>query len=103
MNDAMERYRRRVGQFPDNELARFSLARACFDAALFAEAREQFALVLARKPDWMVAQILLGKCDLSLGRTAAAKAAFARARQLAIEQHHEGPLAEMDQALAELA
>ncbi len=103
MSDAIARYEERVGKFPDNELARFSLARAYYDAGRFAEAREQFALALTRKPDWMVAQILQGKCELSLGNTTAAKAAFTRARALAIEQHHEGPLAEVEQLLAELA
>ena len=89
-------------QYPDNELARFSLGKAYFDARRFPEAKEQFELALARKPDWMVVQILIGKCDLDLGHRDAAKAAFERARQLAIEQKHEGPLAEMEQLLEDL-
>jgi hypothetical protein len=47
-------------------------------------------------------QILIGKCELALGNKSAAKISFERAKQLAIEQNHEGPLAEMQQALAEL-
>ena len=92
-----------VEKFPSNEMARFSLGKALFDAGQFGEAREQFVAALQKKPDWMVVQILIGKCDLSLGNKAAAKSAFERARQLAIEQNHEGPLAEMEQALAELS
>lgn len=89
-------------QYPDNELARFSLGKAYFDAGQFDEAKEQFDFAIAKKPDWMVVQILIGKCDLALGNKAGAKNSFERAKQLAIEQNHEGPLAEMEQMLTEL-
>jgi tetratricopeptide (TPR) repeat protein len=102
MNDTIVRYEKMVTQFPQNELARFSLGKALFDAGEFIRAKEHFAAALAKKPDWMVVQILIGKCDLSLGDSAAAKVAFQRALQLALDQHHEGPQAEMEQALAEL-
>src|SRR2546429_7427424 len=103
MNDAIARCQKLLEQYPDNELARFSLGKAWFDAGHFAAAKEQFALALARKPDWMVVQILLGKCELALGDKAAARTAFERARQLAIDQDHEGPLEEMNQLLAEIS
>ena len=102
MSDAIARHRKLLEQYPDNELARFSLGKALFDQNDFTAAKEQFQIALNRKPDWMVVQILLGKCDLSLGDKAAAKAAFERARDLALTQHHEGPLAEMESLLAEL-
>jgi len=102
MNDAVGRYQKLLEQYPENELARFSLGKAWFDAGEFAAAKEQFAVALRRKPDWMVVQILLGKCELALGDKAAARDAFERARQLALEQDHQGPLEEMNQALAEL-
>lgn len=91
-----------IEQFPDNELARFSLGKRYFDLGNFSEAKKQFQIALARKPDWMVAQILIGKCELALSDKVAAKIAFERARKLAIEQNHEGPLAEMESLLAEL-
>ena len=102
MSDPLARQRQMVAQHPNNDLARFSLGKALFDRAEFAEAREHFAVALARKPDWMAVQILLGKCDLSLGNRDAARTAFERARDLAVAQHHEGPLAEMEQLLADL-
>ena len=102
MNERIARFEILLEQFPDNEMARFSLGKALFDGGEFARAKEQLAQALAVKPDWMVVQILIGKCDLSLGDQAAAKAAFQRALQLAMEQHHEGPQAEMEQMLAEL-
>src|SRR5215218_1143279 len=97
------RYEQMVAQFPQNELARFSLGKALFDAGDFAKAKEHFEAALAKKPDWMVIQILIGKCDLSLGNKASAKAAFEKALQLAIDQNHEGPQLEMETALAELS
>lgn len=102
MNERITRFEKLLEQFPDNEMARFSLGKALFDEGEFARAKEQLAQALAVKPDWMVVQILIGKCDLSLGDQTAAKTAFQRALQLAMEQHHEGPQAEMEQMLAEL-
>jgi Flp pilus assembly protein TadD len=102
MNDTIVRHEKMVAQFPQNELARFSLGKALFDAGEFVRAKEHLSVALAKKADWMVVQILIGKCDLSLGDRAAAKVAFQRALQLAIEQHHEGPQSEIEQALAEL-
>ncbi len=103
MHPSLLRPLRMVAEHPLNELARFSLGKAYFNLDDFAHAREQFAIALEKKPDWMVVQMLLGRCDLALGDRASARAAFERARQLAVEQNHEGPLAEMDQAIAELA
>ena len=103
MNDAIARHQKMVEQFPQNELARFSLGKALYDAQQFAAAKEHFTIALAKKPDWMVVQILLGKCALALGDKPAAKTAFQRALALALAQHHEGPQMEMEQVLADLA
>jgi tetratricopeptide (TPR) repeat protein len=102
MNETIERHKKLAQQYPENELARFSLGKAYFDAGQIQEAKEQFDIAIAKKPDWMVVQILIGKCELALGNKAAARISFERAKQLAIEQNHEGPLAEMEQMLAEL-
>ncbi len=102
MNSSLERHRKMVEQYPNNELARFSLGKALYDAGEIVAAKEQFEVALAKKPDWMVVQILIGKCELAQGNSPAAKAAFQRALQLAVSQHHEGPQAEMEQLLAEM-
>jgi predicted negative regulator of RcsB-dependent stress response len=102
MNDAIARHQKMVDQFPQNELARFSLGKALYDAQQFASAKEHISVAITKKPDWMVVQILIGKCDLALGDKSTARTAFQRALQLAIDQHHEGPQMEMEQALAEL-
>ncbi len=91
-----------VARFPDNELARFSLGKALYDRGELTEARTHFEAALARRPDWMVVQILIGRCDLAEGRREAAVAAFRRALALAVEQHHEGPQAELEALLSEL-
>jgi tetratricopeptide (TPR) repeat protein len=102
MTDPIPRYQKLLEEYPDNELARFSLGKAFFDLKQWEAAREQLALALARKPDWMVAQILAGKCDSMLGNPAEARRAFERARQLALDQDHKGPLEEIDRLLTEL-
>src|SRR5687767_6565679 len=102
MNETIARYEKMVEQFPENELARFSLGKAMFDAGKLSHAKEHFEVALSRKPDWMVVQILIGKCELALGNKESAKTAFQNALKLAIEQHHEGPQMEMKQALEEL-
>lgn len=102
MSELIDRWEKVLASQPGNDLARFSLAKAYFDANRFVEARDQFTLALSRKPDWMVVQILLGKCLAALGESSAARDAFRRAHQLAIAQRHEGPQAELEQLLAEL-
>lgn len=87
---------------PENELARFSLGRALFDAGDLLGAREHLEVALRRKPDWMVVQILIGKCDLAQGDLAAARRGFERALQLAREQRHEGPESELLELLSGL-
>jgi predicted Zn-dependent protease len=100
--ETIERWRKVVEAQPGNDLARFSYAKALFDALKFDEARAQFESALARKPDWMVVQILLGRCFLATGDKAGARAAFERGLELAVAQHHEGPQAELEQLLADL-
>ena len=91
-----------VAQFPGNELARFSLGKALYDAGEYEEAREHLEVALSKRPDWMLVQILLGNIDLQSGHPERARAAFVAARQLALDQRHEGPLVELDQLLSEL-
>lgn len=102
MDERIARFQQQLDRKPDNELARFSLGKALFDAGRTAEAREHFGAALARKPDWMVVQILLAKCDLALGDPAAARAGLERAHQLAVEQNHQGPREEVEQLLKDL-
>lgn len=99
--DTIHRWEKVVAAQPENDLARFSLAKALFDAGRPAEARTHFEAALVRKPDWMVVQILLGRCQAALGEGAAARKSFERAHALAVAQHHEGPRLELEQLLAD--
>ena len=100
MSDPLLRQRQMVADHPKNELARFSLGKALFDQGKFAEAQEHFLVALERRPDWMLVHILLGKSYLQLGNRADGKASLERGLQLAIEQHHEGPQAEVEEMLS---
>ena len=102
MDERIARFQQQLERKPDNELARFSLGKALFDAGQVAEARRHFAVALDRKPDWMVVQILLAKCDLALGDAASARAGLARAHQLAVQQNHQGPREEVEQLIKDL-
>lgn len=102
MQDGLERQRALVAQHPDQELARFSLGKALFDRQAYLEAEEHLQVALEKRPDWMVVQILIGRCALARGEQARARQAFEQALDLARKQGHEGPEAEMIQALSEL-
>jgi thioredoxin-like negative regulator of GroEL len=102
MNDAIARHRKMVEQFPDHELPRFSLGKALFEAEQYVEARAHFGAALKLKPEWMAVQILLARCELNLGNAEAARAALLRARELAMQQNHAGPKAEVEQLLEDL-
>ena len=102
MSEHILRWEKAVAAQPGNELARFSLGKALIDAGRFAEARGHLEQALARKPDWMVVQILVGRCHLAEGNPDLAREAFRRGHALAVAQHHEGPQAEMEALLADL-
>ena len=90
-----QRFQDLVAKNPSNELFRFSLAQALATEGRHAEAVEQLDHCLAKKPDWMMAEILKGKYLLALARPADAKPALQRALSLAVAQHHETPEAEL--------
>ena len=100
----------RVAQFqalvdrqPENEMFRFSLAQALVADGRGAEAVSHFEVCVARKADWMMARILLGKLFLQLHRRAEARTLLEDALRLAIEQKHEEPEQELRALLAELS
>lgn len=102
MSDAIQRWETLLASQPQNDLARFSLAKALFDAGRHADALPHLQQALTKKPDWMVVQILEGKCHQALGDLAAARGAYEQALKLAIAQHHEGPQMELEQLIEEL-
>ena len=97
-----ERYQALVSANPDNELFRFSLAQALMEEGQETDAIPHFDVCLEKKPQWMMASILKGKCLLSLKETEAARCELQRALGLAIEQCHETPEAEIRKILNDL-
>jgi predicted Zn-dependent protease len=92
-----------VARQPDNELFRFSLAQALVAEHRLVDAVEHFRLCIAKKPDWMMARVLLGKLYLELGRKPEAVVQFQESLKLAVEQSHEDPERELRELLASLA
>jgi predicted Zn-dependent protease len=89
-------------KFPDNDLSRFNLAQAYFDATDCANALEHLRALCEKKPDWMVVHIQLGKSLIALGRSPEARPILEHALQLAIAQHHDSPREELADLLGTL-
>lgn len=96
------RFEELVAQQPANELFRFSLAQSLLRDGRTADAVPHLEFCTARKADWMMPRILLGKALLALRRHAEAKPCLEAALALAIEQQHEDPERELRALLAEL-
>jgi Flp pilus assembly protein TadD len=101
-DELIARYEGLLAKRPGDELLRFSLGKALYDAGRFAEAEKQLQLALAAKPDWMVVTMLLAQCALRRDDKAEAKALYEKALQFAIDQHHEDPENEIRAQLAKL-
>lgn len=102
MGARVDQFQALVGQQPGNELFRFSLAQALTAEGRDAEAVTHFEFCLAKKDDWMMPRILLGKALVRLQRTAEAKPILQDALRLAVAQQHEEPERELQKLLAEL-
>lgn len=84
-----------VAKQPDNELFRFSLAQALLTEDRGADALEHLAFCARKKADWMMPRIMLGKTLLALDRRAEALPWLEEALQLAVDQDHQDPEAEL--------
>jgi len=102
MSARSARFTALVASQPENSLFRFSLAQALDAENRFAEATEHYRFCVASRADWMMPRILLGKVLLRASAPAEAKPVLENALQLAIEQHHEEPEAELRALLAAL-
>ena len=100
MSSRVEQFQSLFTANPDNELFRFSLAQALVDADREAEAIPHLAFCVEKKADWMMPRIMLGKILLADGETALARPLLEAALQLAIDQDHEDPAAELGEILS---
>ncbi len=95
MSARVERFAALAAQQPKNELFRFSLAQALSEAGREAEAVSHYEFCVAKKADWMMPRILLGKLLLHLGRKPEARPLLEDPLRLAIAQQHEDPEREL--------
>jgi len=102
MPSRSEQFQTLVSRQPDNELFRFSLAQALESEGRSADAIPHYEFCIAKKSDWMIPRILLGKILLQRGDRDAARPLLERALELAIEQHHEDPERELRALLTDL-
>jgi predicted Zn-dependent protease len=101
-NPRITRFRDLVAQQPTNELFRFSLAQALDAAGELTEAETHYRSCVGAKADWMLPRILLGKLLLKTDRASEAKPLLEDALQLALDQDHEDPAAELQEILRDL-
>lgn len=99
MSARVKQFQSLVSANPDNELFQFSLAQALVDADRETEAIPYLEFCVAKKADWMMPCIMLGKILLASGETARARPLLETALQLAIDQDHEDPAAELGEIL----
>lgn len=100
--EKIQRWQKAVDADPDDELARFTLARAFMEAGQLEQACDHFRVTLTLKPDWMMACILLVRCLVELDEPEEARPLLEKARALALLQGHNDPLAEIDELQEEL-
>lgn len=98
----MPQFQSLVEKQPNNELFRFSLAQALVADGRDEEAIPHFEFCAAKKDDWMMPRILLGKLLVRLGRQTQAKPLLEAALRLAVDQNHEDPERELRALLAEM-
>ncbi len=102
MPSRVEQFQALVDRQPENDLFRFSLAQALSAENRGTEAEPHYAACIAKKPDWMLPRILLGKHLLAAGRRTEARLHLEEALRLAIEQDHEDPAVELRALLGQL-
>ncbi len=84
-------FRTKLEASPDNDLFRFSLAQALWDEENWSECIEQLELCLQKRPDWMIASLLLAKVKMRTGELEDAQTILNDTVRMAREQDHEGP------------
>lgn len=91
----IERNEKILAAMPDNHLARFGLANACFDAGRVEDAEREYRRCLELQPEWMAVAISLGRCLVLRGAHDEARRVLSAARELAVRQGHTSPLEEI--------
>ncbi len=87
---------------PDNELLRFSFAKALLDERAYALAASEFRRLVAATPDYVIAWAFLARALLESGDRDAAREAVEKGLPLALKFNHDVPIEELESVLEEL-
>ena len=87
-------FRAKLKESPQNDLFRFSLAQALFEEHDLEGCVLELQACLNKRPDWMIASLLLGKAKIALGNLSEARTILESTVKIAQEQNHEGPMEE---------
>jgi Flp pilus assembly protein TadD len=91
----------KVESRPENMLFRFSLGQALYEEGDTLAAIPHLRKCAESRADWMLPRILLGKAYLQTGQSTEARPTLETALELAIEQNHDDPAAELQSILAD--
>lgn len=97
-----QRWRDLLNEEPDNELVRFSLAKALIEEKRFGDALEHLSEIIKVQPDFALAFGMLGRCYLAVGKKDQARQMAEQGLALSLEQKHEVPEMEARAVLEEL-
>lgn len=87
---------------PDNELLRFSFAKALMDERSFALAAGEFRKLIDENREYVIAWAFLARSLLESGDKDGARAAASTGMPLALKFNHEVPIEELEAVLEEL-
>ena len=103
MSERITQFRQKLSTSPENLLFKYSLAQALFEENHFAEAIELFEECIAKRADWMLVALYLGKAYLETGNSGYSKKYLNLTIELGQKQNHDDPVEEAKQLLATLA
>ena len=100
MSDRITQFRQKLSTSPENLLFKYSLAQALFEENDFPEAIELFEECIAKRADWMLVSLYLGKAYLETGNYGYALNYLNLTIELGQKQNHDDPVEEAKQLLA---
>jgi tetratricopeptide (TPR) repeat protein len=97
--DRIEEFRKFVEQYPDQPFARYALAMEYRGAGRLDEARNAFADLVARKPDYVPAYLQFGMLLVQMGQRDDARDVFRRGIEAARKSGDGHALSELTSSL----
>lgn len=92
----------KVNKSPHNLFFRYSYAQALLEADMCKQAIEELKICTVKKPEWMMAFLLLAQAQLSSGQKEDARSSLLTTMELAKEQGHDDPFNEASSLLGSI-